>query len=113
MNSTDILMSSCRTFLCWIQAGVLQGCPFSGSIFAIALDPILAFMEKRLRRGSLGIVRACADDIGAALSSIKGFSVLQPIFQLARVSAGLRLKPSKCVVIQYSVNFLRVPNEPS
>ena len=56
-------------------------------------------MDKRLRNSSLGIVRACADDIGAALSSINGLSVLQPVFQLASVSAGLRLKPSKCIVI--------------
>ena len=47
---------------CMILAGILQGCPLSGTLFIIAVDPFLrALVGATQSRGSL--VRACADDI--------------------------------------------------
>ena len=47
--------------------GVIQGCALSGSLFAIAMDPILRWVKASINLVGFGIVRACADDIGGAL----------------------------------------------
>ena len=33
------------SFLCWVLAGVLQGCPLSGMLFAIIMDPFLEMFD--------------------------------------------------------------------
>ena len=55
----------------WAERGIKQGCPLSGSIFALAFDPILRLLESRLPRG-LAAPGAFADDvdIGGAVVSI-------------------------------------------
>ena len=50
----------------------------------------------------IGILRCCADDIGAALLSLTGLKYLAPIFDLAEHLAGLLLKPPKCVIVPTS-----------
>ena len=45
------------SFLDWLTSGIMQGCPLSSTIFAIASDPTIASMEGQ------GLTRACADDI--------------------------------------------------
>ena len=80
-------------------SGVLQGCPGSAFLFNNSLDPFLALMDKRLREGDNGIVRACADDIGACLSRLKHLNILAPIFDVAASLAGLNLKAIKCVLV--------------
>ena len=52
-----------------------------------------------------GTVRACADDIGAALKDISALRNIQPIFECAEAVAGLRLKPSQCVIVPTRVKF--------
>ena len=46
-----------------ILSGVIQGCPLSGSLFAIAMDPILRLLFDRLENPRIGrrLVRACAN----------------------------------------------------
>jgi len=51
---------------------------------------------------AFGIMRAVADDLGAALVSLKGLRVLEPVFQLAAELAGLVLGHSKCIIIPLS-----------
>jgi len=80
-------------------SGVLQGCPGSAFLFNNSHDPFLALMDRKLREGNKGIVRACADDIGACLSRLKHLNVLAPIFDHAASLAGLNLKAIKCVVV--------------
>ena len=46
-----------------------------------------------------GIVRACADDIGASLRDIGDWSTMKHIFDLAPALAGLSLKPSKVHIV--------------
>mgnify|MGYP002177190554 CR=1 FL=1 len=48
-------------------SGVLQGCPASAFLFNHALDPFLSSFHNALRSNNVGIVRACADDIGISL----------------------------------------------
>jgi hypothetical protein len=94
-------------FLYWYASGVLQGCPASAFCFDISLDPFLEAFQKEIADKNRGIVRACADDIGAALADIKYLSVLYPIFCQARVLAGLTLKPIKCVLVPLSAPLTR------
>lgn len=82
----------------WILSGVLQGCPLSGMLFALAMDPFLRCMKASIQDKNLGQIRACADDAGAALKSIHVLKFLEPIFQTAAETANLQLKPKKCVV---------------
>ena len=86
----------------WILSGVLQGCPLSGMLFALVMDPFLRCMKTTIQDKGLAQVRACADDVGAALKSVHVLKLFEPIFETAAVTANLRLKPKKCVVIPTS-----------
>ena len=55
--------------------------------------------HKTLREASGGIIRACADDLGVALSRLKCLGLLHPIFVSAQSLAGLILKSSKCILV--------------
>jgi len=97
-------------FLFWIWSGVLQGCPASSFLFDVILDPFLEAFHSVIGHGTrgaaspvnFGIMRAAADDLGAALASLKGLRVLEPIFQSAEELAGLALGHDKCVIIPLS-----------
>ena len=82
-----------------VLAGVLQGCPLSGSLFVICIDPLLFLFKKKVEDQGLGRVRACADDIGASLRNLKSIRVFCEIFTLFEKVSGLVLKPKKCVII--------------
>ena len=45
------------------------------------------------------MIRACADDIGAALPDYTNLKCLFEVFSLARQIANLQLKPRKCNII--------------
>lgn len=51
-------------------------------------------------------LRACADDIGAALQKLSDLIVLALVFSAAELLAGLRLKPPKCVLVIISQPFV-------
>ena len=53
-----------------IRSGVLQGCPFVGSYFVLALDPFLQAFDADVVKTGKGVIGVCADDIGASLTSI-------------------------------------------
>ena len=53
------------------MSGVLTGCPGSDMLFNNALDPFLAMFHNALRSEKVGIIRACADDIGITLTMLK------------------------------------------
>ena len=99
MNATYISMTVAVEFFCWICSGVLHGCPLSGTLFALAVDPVLHMLEAQLDSGKLGVMRACADDIGAALASASVMQKLYPVFRLAKLATGLTLNVKKCIVI--------------
>ena len=86
-------------------SGVLQGCPASAFLFTVSLDPFLYAFEASLcntQNRRTGIMRACADDLGVALRNLRQLTLMEPIFEDARVLAGLTLKPKKCVLIVLS-----------
>lgn len=79
-------------FLFFVKSGIIQGCP-------IVMDAPLRCMDGALARAEAGIVRACADDVGAALLSKAGIGHLRRPFAMAEGAVGLRLKPSKCKLV--------------
>jgi hypothetical protein len=86
-------------------SGIIQGCPLSGSVFALAPDPILRLLHSSLDEacrsiegGASFVLRACADDIGASLSRMSLLKAMYAPFQYAEFGAGLKLKPKKCIL---------------
>ena len=99
--------------LLWlIRSGVLQGCPLSGLLFSVATDPFARPFEKIQTSPQTKLlldpqntskhnvaVRLCADDVGAAMSSILALPKFAMIFHRAHALASLQLKHAKCVLV--------------
>jgi hypothetical protein len=97
--TANILIGGCSDVCISIEAGIKQGCPASGSIFALVLDPFVRYLAFRLPRplNSLGVF---ADDIVATMFNLfKGLRDLCPCFDLLAYAAGLRLNTKKTVII--------------
>jgi len=67
LNSNYIIIDCETQFLYYILAGVLQGCPLSGMLFDIAIDPLLAMFEEIIQHPGKADFGVCADDVGAAM----------------------------------------------
>lgn len=90
-------------FLFKVFSGVLQGCPLSGALFNVGIDPLLWCFSRTIVQPGFGKVFACADDIGAALKSLQHLIPCAKLFAMFKKVSGLILKPSKCVMILTSV----------
>ncbi len=81
------------------SSGIKQGCPASGSLFAIALDPFLRLLCLRLP-GPVSIVSAFADDMGIVTRDLlRGLEIIAELTALLRAATAMRLNPSKSIVI--------------
>ena len=85
--------------VCRISSGIIEGCPLAGTCFALAIEPILNCFSNSLGKGRLGIVRACADDLGFALKSIRTLILLLDIYNMVFKISGLKLKVSKTCLV--------------
>ena len=92
-------------------SGVLQGCPASAFLFNNTLDPFSTRFHNTLRSKKVGIVRACADDIGISLIRLKHLTLVAPVFKECKTFAGLELKPSKCVLVPLCMFSPKVHDE--
>eukprot|EP00974_Lingulodinium_polyedra_P047311 4539119-Lingulodinium_polyedra.AAC.1 len=54
-------------FISTVLSGVLQGCPLSGLLFVISIDPFLRKMKADIDIQARDRARACAGDIGAVI----------------------------------------------
>ena len=73
-----------------IQAGIKQGCPCSGSLFALGLDPFIRMVCLRIPP-AVGKFLAFADDMAAAVMNIYiQFPILVKCFILLRMATALR-----------------------
>eukprot|EP00959_Pyramimonas_sp_CCMP1952_P091449 1914476-Pyramimonas_sp.AAC.1 len=97
--------SSKLIVLLQILSGIVQGCPGSGALFAISADPFLQDMQLSVEGRKLGIVRARADDVGAAIRRLSALKIMARIFRVAARVASLKLKCSKCVVVPLASRF--------
>jgi hypothetical protein len=105
INMTFQMCSGGMHFLFCIWSGVLQGCPLSATLFLMCIDPFLNNFEFELKPNKGGIVCACADDIGAALSNYTFLKSLFRIFQTAREISNMQLKPGKCNIIPTNLSL--------
>ena len=88
-------------------SGIIQGCPLSGSIFALPMDRVLRMMHHSLSRKAAVIlivsagfvVKACADDIGVSLARLALLEALYVPFLFAHWATGLTLKPLRCRLV--------------
>lgn len=82
-----------------INAGVAHGCPLSGMVFVIVLDPYLRLLRRVL--APTGRVRGFADDVAALVADPRTqLPQTASIFRTAAAAAaGLQLKPRKCKVV--------------
>lgn len=99
------MTSDGRHLLFNILCGVLQGCPLSATLFVMCINPFLEHMDQSVVARNLGVIRACADDIGAALKSFQYLRKLALVFEWAKNIANLTLKPAKCKLIPSSLPF--------
>jgi hypothetical protein len=84
----------------WLYScGVLQGCPLSGFVFVVATDAMLRGMGSALLARGDSLLRAAADDLGAALQRMTDLMALRPIFKIMQLAAGLTLKAEKCILV--------------
>ena len=90
-----------RQQLFHVESGVLQGCPLSGSLFALCVDPLYKMLRARLLQDAIpcAAVTACADDVGIALADVRLADRAAEVFVAAERCARLRLKPRKCKLI--------------
>jgi hypothetical protein len=98
-----------------VTSGIKQGCPASGSFFAIALDPFLRMLCLRLPV-THNIASAFADDMGLVTRQL--LVCLGIISELAGIlfqATAMRLNPKKSVIIplgrQTAFSILRHINE--
>ena len=79
---THATIGQTTAFLHFVICGVLQGCPLSGSLFALSVEPLcqLRFVVQ-VQEG--GAVRACADDIGIAIVAVKTLIKVDQVFSQA------------------------------
>jgi exonuclease III len=82
-----------------ILSGIRQGCPASGTLFALAMDPCIRFLIATIGP-KRGLVNAYADDIAAVIRNL--FDTLKLIdrcFETIASATALHLHPGKVVVI--------------
>ena len=84
-----------------IESGIIQGCPLSGSIFVLTVDPFLQLLKKTIPSATN---RAFADDIATLVQSLQDLPCLKKSFDLFRDISGLALKVQKCSLIPLGIN---------
>ena len=84
-----------------IESGIIQGCPLSGSIFVLTVDPFLKLLKKTIPSATN---RAFADDIATLVQSLQDLPCLKKSFDLFRDISGLALKVQKCSLIPLGIN---------
>ena len=110
-NHTFQMTADGKHLLFNIMCGVLQGCPLSSTLFVMCINPFLEHMDQSIFARNLGVVRACADDVGAALKSFHTLSKLHLVFQWARRISNLTLKPIKCNLVPCSLPWSEALSE--
>lgn len=85
-----------------LRRGIKQGCPASGALWALLVDPIVRRLVASLP--PRGYARTCfADDLATALGNATvGLRVLIPVLLEMRLAAGLVVHASKTQLLNFS-----------
>jgi hypothetical protein len=94
----QVVLLGTRIFL-FIRSGIRQGCPASGTLFALAIDPCIRYIIHQLGP-ERGVLTAYADDIAAAVRELyQAITILDKAFQIVARCSALELHPGKVIVI--------------
>ncbi|CAK0867603.1 unnamed protein product [Prorocentrum cordatum] len=84
-------------FFC--KRGIKQGCPLSGSLFALCSDPVIRMHAARLPP-CISSLRAFADDLGlASWDIVLSLAISLRIWQVVGSALGLELNAAKTVIV--------------
>ena len=86
-----------------VLSGVLQGCPASGSLFVIAINPCLYLIDDVI--GPRDVVRAFADDIATVIAKLETLIKIANVFAVYRRASNLTIKTKKRVIIPIGSPF--------
>jgi len=82
-----------------IKSGIKQGCPLSGTLFALALDPFIRLLLSRIEHPH-DTLTAFADDLAMVCGDMKArLGVIMKLFDGFGKASGLWLNMAKCVLI--------------
>ena len=95
-NKCYAVLGGVKRFLYNIFSGILQGCPASGSLFVLAIDPLLRMFKAKLEDGR---TKAVADDLAMMLPKLIQIQTAWECFERFHSITGLALKPKKCKLI--------------
>eukprot|EP00959_Pyramimonas_sp_CCMP1952_P047465 990547-Pyramimonas_sp.AAC.1 len=70
-----------------VTAGIAQGCPLSGSLWAVAMNPFVAHMEEILAKWESSVVGVCADDVGTVVQDRRLLLRYRRVFAAAQTLA--------------------------
>ena len=74
--------------LFWYLSGILQGDPLLGLLFKLAVNIFFRHAFHNVEGAGLGVVRSCADDLGALLYDWQDLAVLkEPMDAAAKIKA--------------------------
>ncbi|CAK0806112.1 unnamed protein product, partial [Prorocentrum cordatum] len=76
----------------WVSSGIVQRCSLSGSTYAAVAACFLFVPQNRLGAPRHGLARACADDIGCVVRSLRSLCVLADVALIAAAVVALSLK---------------------
>ncbi|CAK0821360.1 unnamed protein product [Prorocentrum cordatum] len=85
--------------LFYIRSGIIQGCGWSGTLYALGTACFLLNLETVPEAQGRGLCRACADDLGLALRASAYLVYLADVMLCMEILAGLELKAPKCHII--------------
>jgi len=99
-------IASSNSFILFIvRAGVLQGCPLSGSIFALCTHPFYSYFKAEIDDKGLGMTRCCADDVGAVILKLIALVRYAVGFIAMRDFGGLSVSTRKCFFVPLAAPF--------
>ena len=90
-----------------IKSGIRQGCPLSGTIFALLIDPILRMLHHSMGEGpGRTTIGDYADDLACVVSDYtRDVPKMLRVFALAQQASVLTLKFRKCVLVPLNVFY--------